>query len=39
MAKEMTAFMSASVLAQVDTALLAQANSEPENVLYLLKSM
>jgi flagellin len=39
MAKEMTEFATASILQQVDTAMLVQANAQPGNVLYLLKSL
>jgi flagellin len=38
MAKEMTAFTNANILSQASTAMLAQANSLPQNVLSLLKS-
>lgn len=38
-AKELTELTTANLLQQVNTAMLAQANSEPESVLTLLKSI
>lgn len=37
-AKEMTELATAEILHQVNTAMLAQANAQPKDVLYLLKS-
>ena len=37
-AKEVTEFATASILQKVDTAMLVQANAQPQSVLFLLKS-